>query len=121
MVVIGILGGLCGCDHREHSAGGNLAPSTYPGVQAIVSSVALTFFAFLGFGVVTFTAKDLARPSKELPRAMFIAIGLATIIYVAVLDRRLRDAERPPRSSPPDPTAIAHWLRSRCSGTWVTG
>ncbi len=63
---------------------GNLAPETYPGVQAIVSSVALTFFAFLGFGVVTFTAKDLARPSQQLPRAMTIAIGLATVIYVAV-------------------------------------
>jgi amino acid transporter len=62
----------------------NLSPSTYPGVQAIVSSVALTFFAFLGFGVVTFTAKDLAEPSRQLPIAMTIAIGLATIVYVAV-------------------------------------
>jgi amino acid transporter len=61
-----------------------LAPSTYPGAQDIVSSVALTFFAFLGFGVVTFTAKDLADPSRQLPRAMAIAIGLATVIYVAV-------------------------------------
>jgi amino acid transporter len=63
---------------------GNLAPSTYPGPQDIVSSVALTFFAFLGFGVVTFTAKDLAKPGQQLPRAMAIAIGLATVIYVAV-------------------------------------
>ncbi len=63
---------------------GNLAPSTYPGPRDIVSSVALTFFAFLGFGVVTFTAKDLAQPTRQLPMAMFIAIGLATLIYVAV-------------------------------------
>ena len=63
---------------------GNLAPATYPGIQDIVSSVALTFFAFLGFGVVTFTARDLARPAQQLPMAMFIAIGLATVIYVAV-------------------------------------
>ncbi len=63
---------------------GNLAPSTYPGAQDIISSVALTFFAFLGFGVVTFTAKDLAKPGQQLPRAMAIAIGLATVIYVAV-------------------------------------
>jgi amino acid transporter len=62
----------------------NLAPSTYPGIRDIVSSVALTFFAFLGFGVVTFTAKDLARPERQLPLAMTIAIGLATVIYVAV-------------------------------------
>ena len=49
-----------------------------------MSSVALTFFAFLGFGVVTFTAKDLAEPARELPRAMFLALGIATIIYIAV-------------------------------------
>ena len=36
-----------------------LAPSGYPSVRDIVSSVALTFFAFLGFGIITFTAKDL--------------------------------------------------------------
>jgi amino acid transporter len=61
-----------------------LAPSTYPGVREIVSSVALTFFAFLGFGVVTFTAKDLSEPSRQLPRAMFLALGIATAVYVAI-------------------------------------
>ncbi len=47
-------------------------------------SVALTFFAFLGFGVITFTAKDLAEPRRQLPRAMYLALGIATVIYVAV-------------------------------------
>jgi amino acid transporter len=61
-----------------------LAPADYPSAQLILSSVALTFFAFLGFGIVTFTAKDLENPSKQLPRAIFIAIGIATAVYVAV-------------------------------------
>jgi amino acid transporter len=61
-----------------------LAFSGYPPLRDIVSSVALTFFAFLGFGVVTFTAKDLADPSRQLPRAIFLALGIATTIYVAV-------------------------------------
>ena len=61
-----------------------LAPSGYPPLREIVSSVALTFFAFLGFGVVTFTAKDLAQPSRQLPRAMYLALGIATVIYVAI-------------------------------------
>ena len=61
-----------------------LAPSKYPPVRDIVSSVALTFFAFLGFGIITFTAKDLARPSRQLPRAMFLALGIATVIYIAI-------------------------------------
>ena len=58
--------------------------SGYPPLRDIVSSVALTFFAFLGFGVVTFTAKDLADPSRQLPRAIYLALGIATTIYVAV-------------------------------------
>jgi amino acid transporter len=61
-----------------------LAFSGYPPAKDIVSSVALTFFAFLGFGVITFTAKDLATPSRQLPRAMYLALGIATVIYVAV-------------------------------------
>ncbi|MBA2896947.1 APC family permease [Nonomuraea soli] len=61
-----------------------LAPSGYPSVRDIVSSVALTFFAFLGFGIITFTAKDLPNPSRQLPRAMFLALGVATLIYVAI-------------------------------------
>ena len=61
-----------------------LAPSGYPSLRDIVSSVALTFFAFLGFGIITFTAKDLAEPRRQLPRAMFLALGIATIIYVAI-------------------------------------
>jgi amino acid transporter len=61
-----------------------LAPSGYPRFQDIIASVALTFFAFLGFGVITFTAKDLPNPSRQLPRAIYLALVIATTVYVAV-------------------------------------
>src|SRR6476620_9547030 len=61
-----------------------LAFSGYPALRDIVSSVALTFFAFLGFGVITFTAKDLADPTHQLPKAIYLALGIATVVYVAV-------------------------------------
>ena len=61
-----------------------LAPSKYPPLRDIISSVALTFFAFLGFGIITFTAKDLAKPSRQLPRAMYLALSIATVIYIAI-------------------------------------
>lgn len=46
-----------------------LAPSGYPGVREIIASVALTFFAFLGFGVITFTPKTspTRRSSSRRP------------------------------------------------------
>ena len=53
-------------------------------LRDIISAVALTFFAFLGFGIITFTAKDLAKPSRQLPRAMYLALSIATVIYVAI-------------------------------------
>jgi amino acid transporter len=61
-----------------------LAFSGYPSLRQIVSSVALTFFAFLGFGVITFTAKDLRDPRRQLPPAVYLALGIATVVYVAV-------------------------------------
>jgi amino acid transporter len=61
-----------------------LAFSGYPSMRQIVSSVALTFFAFLGFGVITFTAKDLPHPKRELPRAMYIALAIAATVYIAI-------------------------------------
>jgi len=61
-----------------------LSPAGYPSVQEIVASVALTFFAFLGFGVITFTAKDLPDPARQLPKAIYLALAIATTIYVAV-------------------------------------
>jgi amino acid transporter len=61
-----------------------LAFSGYPSVRDIVSSVALTFFAFLGFGVITFTAKDLIDPPRMLSKAIYLALGIATTIYIAV-------------------------------------
>ena len=48
-----------------------------------MSSVALTFFAFLGFGVVTFTAKDLSDPDAS-SRGRCSWPSIATVVYVAV-------------------------------------
>ena len=63
---------------------GLLAPGTYPPLRDIAASVALTFFAFLGFGVITFTAAELADPQRQLPPAVYLAIGIATVIYTSV-------------------------------------
>ena len=61
-----------------------LAFSTYPSWSKIIASVALTFFAYLGFSVVTFTAGDLEDPAYSLPRAMYLSLGITALVYVAV-------------------------------------
>ena len=52
-----------------------------------------TFFAFLGFGVITFTAKDLADPARQLPRPCTSRSGIATVDLRRGRPRRVRHAD----------------------------
>ncbi len=61
-----------------------LAPSGWPSWDKIIASVALTFFAYLGFSVITFTAGDMRDPARTLPKAMTLAMGITVVLYVLV-------------------------------------
>lgn len=61
-----------------------LAFDEYPSAPDIVASVALTFFAFLGFSVITFAVGDMRDPTRDLPKAMNRALGVTTLVYVLV-------------------------------------
>ena len=61
-----------------------LAFSGYPPVSDIIASVALTFFAYLGFSVITFAVGDLRDPARELPKAMYLALGVTSVTYVLI-------------------------------------
>lgn len=61
-----------------------LSPADYPPVSYILASVALTFFAYLGFGVIAFAGGDLENPQKNMPRAMYISLGFTMLLYVAL-------------------------------------
>ncbi len=55
-----------------------------PPVMNVFSSIALTFFAYEGFRVITNTAEDMDNPGATMLKAMFIAIAFVMILYVAV-------------------------------------
>ena len=62
-----------------------LAFSGYPSLSDIISSVALTFFAYLGFSVITFSVQeDVLDPARELPKAMYLALGVTSATYVLI-------------------------------------
>ena len=61
-----------------------LSPNTYPPSSDIFFSLAITFFAYEGFRVITNTVEDMPDPSKTLPRAIMTAILLVMMLYVAV-------------------------------------
>jgi len=61
-----------------------LALKNAPPVLNIFSSIALTFFAYEGFRVITNTAEDMKDPSKLMMKSMVVAIILVMILYIAV-------------------------------------
>lgn len=61
-----------------------LSPDHYPPERDIFFSLAITFFAYEGFRVITNTAEDMPNPAKTLPRAMMASILLVMVLYVAV-------------------------------------
>lgn len=58
-----------------------LLPFGMKGVFAASSSV---FFAFIGFDAISSSVEETLEPSKTLPRAMLLSLGICTVLYVAV-------------------------------------
>jgi amino acid transporter len=61
-----------------------LVPTTWPGLPDILFGAGILFVGYEGFGLVTNAAGDMADPRRLLPRALFLAVILTVIIYVAV-------------------------------------
>ena len=61
-----------------------LTAEGFPGLVGIVTGAALLYVTYQGFGVVATAAGEMQHPRKELPRAMFIALGVVATIYLLV-------------------------------------
>jgi len=57
------------------------APNGIPGVLKGISGV---FFAYIGFDAISTTAEECKNPKKDLPRSMFYALLITTVLYVLV-------------------------------------
>jgi amino acid transporter len=83
VVVVTVLVGisLIGLTQMDAS---NLDPASYPQVSTVIASLGLTFFAYTGFQIIANSVEDMRTPTRELPIAMYGAIGVATAVYVLV-------------------------------------
>jgi len=61
-----------------------LSLAHYPPMTMVFYSVAITFFAYEGFRVITNAAEDMVDPVHTLPRAIMTAILLVMAVYVAI-------------------------------------
>lgn len=50
----------------------------------VLSGAALIFFAYLGFENIANLAEEAKEPERDLPRAIFLSLGIATALYVLV-------------------------------------
>jgi APA family basic amino acid/polyamine antiporter len=50
----------------------------------VVSAAALVFFAFIGFDEVITLSEETRDPIRTIPRGLFLALGISTLLYVAV-------------------------------------
>lgn len=53
-------------------------------IDNVLTGAALLFLGYEGFGLITNTAEDIDQPQKNIPRALYLAIILVMLIYVAV-------------------------------------
>ncbi len=54
------------------------------GFLGIVTGAAVLYVSYQGFGVVANASDRMARPGREVPRAMFLALGIVTVLYVTI-------------------------------------
>ena len=67
-------------------AWGHASPLEAPphGFTGLSSAAALIFFAYLGFDEIGNFAEEMHEPERNLPRALFLSLAGATVIYVLV-------------------------------------
>ncbi len=61
-----------------------LTDHVHPSVLGLLASVGLTFFAYAGYGMMANAAGSVANPQRTIPRSIFLAIAVVTVLYVGL-------------------------------------
>lgn len=61
-----------------------LAEAAGPYWPAVIGTIIVTYWAFIGYATTNFIAGEMKEASRNLPRAMFIATGTITVVYLLV-------------------------------------
>jgi len=61
-----------------------LAPASWPGPLAILTGAGVLFVGYEGFGLITNAAANMARPRRELPRAIYGSVAIVVALYLLV-------------------------------------
>lgn len=61
-----------------------MIPFAPAGISGILCGAALIFFAYTGFARVTIMAEEVKDPEKTIPRSIFLALAISTVLYILV-------------------------------------
>ncbi|HLE46128.1 MAG TPA: amino acid permease, partial [Thermoplasmata archaeon] len=56
----------------------------YPPAVVVMMAMGLTFIVFEGYEIIAQTGEETRNPERDIPRANFLTLGIATLIFVAV-------------------------------------
>ncbi len=62
----------------------NWTPFLPHGIKGVMAGTAAVFFSYIGFDAISTTAEECKNPQRDLPRAMFYALIICTVIYVII-------------------------------------
>ena len=63
----------------------NLEPLAPMGWSPFIPAMALIYISYVGFELISNAAEEIMQPSKVIPRAILITLGVSTAIYVFVV------------------------------------
>ncbi len=73
---------LFGLVHLQYS---DFNPVFASGYNGIFTGIAMVFFAYMGFQVITMMAGEVKQSSKKVPQAMLASIVIVAVIYIGVI------------------------------------
>ncbi|MDZ7658715.1 amino acid permease [Fodinibius sp.] len=80
IVLVGV--GVLGAFHVEPA---NLDPIAPMGYGPLIPTMGLIYISYVGFDLITVAAEEIIEPAKNIPRAIFITLGVGIAIYVLLL------------------------------------
>ena len=63
----------------------SFSPFFPKGLGGVAIAMGLTFIAFEGYDLIATVAEEIKQPEKNIPRATFVSLGVAVVIYLLIL------------------------------------
>ncbi len=71
--------------HSMESVGTSLTPFFYGGALGLFQAMGFTFIAMQGFDLIAAAGGEIRDPTRTIPRAMFLSLGIALATYLPLL------------------------------------